>query len=91
MFSITKPEFSLVIEDVLTYRCVGHELIYDDLRMVYNDGYLTYERNRFDPEWRILGTNQNKQIDIDWLSPPRLSLNLRDVFFCRNFSFRFLQ
>jgi hypothetical protein len=71
MFTVKKPEFGLVTGDVLTYRCTGHDLVYDDLRMIYNDGSLTYERNRFDPEWRLIGTNQPRQVDIDWLSPTR--------------------
>lgn len=71
MFTVQKPEFGLVIGDVLTYRCTGHDLIYDDLRMVYNDGALMYERNRFDPEWRLFSTNQPRQVDLDWLSPTR--------------------
>jgi hypothetical protein len=74
MFVVYKPEFSLVTGDVLTYRCEGHDLIYDDLRMIYSDGYSTYERNRFDPEWHLLGTKIPRQIDIDWLSPTRLVL-----------------
>jgi hypothetical protein len=69
MFNINKPEFSLVTGDILTYRCEGHDLIYDDLRMVYNDGLFTYERDRFDGEWRLKGTNQIKQVDIDWNLP----------------------
>jgi len=71
MFNIGKPEFSLVTGDVLTYRCEGHELIYDDLQMIYYDNVLTYERNRFDNGWRIEGTNQVKQIDIEWNSSLR--------------------
>jgi hypothetical protein len=72
MFNVQKPEFSLVTGDILTYRCEGHDLVYDDLRMIYNDGLFTYERNRFDTEWRIINTKQLKQIDIDWSSPTRL-------------------
>ncbi len=83
MFIVHKPEFSLVTGDILTYRCEGHDLIYDDLRMIYNDGLFTYERNRFDPEWRLMGTNQAKQIDIDWLSPTMFYF-----FFC---SFDFIK
>jgi hypothetical protein len=81
MFVVRKPEFSLVTGDVLTYRCEGHDLIYDDLRMIYNDGYFTYERNRFDPEWRLMENNAPKQIDIDWLSPTRLSSFFRVIYF----------
>jgi hypothetical protein len=66
MFNIDKPEFSLVTGDILTYRCEGHELIYDDLQMIYNDGLSIYERNRIDPGWRLRGSRQIKQIDIDW-------------------------
>ncbi|UJR28561.1 hypothetical protein I4U23_009794 [Adineta vaga] len=69
MFVVSKPEFGLVTGDILTYRCTGHDLIYDDLRMTYNDGSSTYERNRFDPEWRLIETHQPRQVDIDWLSP----------------------
>jgi len=71
MFIVHKPEFSLVTGDILTYRCEGHELIYDDLRMIYNDGLSTYERNRFDPTWNSIGTNQPKQVDITWSLPTR--------------------
>ncbi|CAF1068038.1 unnamed protein product [Adineta steineri] len=69
MFIVHKPEFSLVTGDVLKYRCESHDLVYDDVRMIYNDGLFTYERNRFDPEWRLIGTNQAKQVDIEWSSP----------------------
>lgn len=71
MFSVYKPEFSLVTGDVLKYRCEAHELIYDDLRMIYDDGLFTYERTRFDPEWYLLGGKQPKQIDIEWSTPAR--------------------
>ncbi len=71
MFTVRKPEFSLVTGDVLTYRCETHDLIYDDLQMTYNDGFFTYKRNRFDPAWHVVGTNLPKQIDIEWLSPTR--------------------
>ncbi|CAF4341318.1 unnamed protein product, partial [Rotaria sp. Silwood2] len=66
MFHINRPESSLVTGNVVTYRCEGHELIYNDLRMIYHDGLLTYERNQFDHEWHLKGTNQIKQVDIDW-------------------------
>jgi hypothetical protein len=69
MFHIEKPEFSLVTGDILTYRCEGHDLIYDNLRMIYDDGLSTYERNQFDSEWRIKGTNQRKSVDIEWNIP----------------------
>jgi hypothetical protein len=84
LFTVYKPEFSLVTGDVLTYRCEGHELIYDDLRMIYNDDLFTYERNRADAEWRLMGTNQPKQIDIDWLLPTRFLYLFelhRNIFF----------
>lgn len=68
MFMSQKPEFSLVTGDVLNYSCEAHDMIYSDLRMLYNDGLLTYERNRGDAEWYALGTKQPKQIDIDWLT-----------------------
>ena len=71
MFTVRKPQFSLVTGDVLTYRCESHDLIYDDLRMLYNDGLFTYERKRFDPEWYLLGTRQPKEIDLKWLTPTR--------------------
>lgn len=74
MFTVYKPEFSLVTGDVLKYICESHELIYDDLRIIYNDGYFTYERNRFDAQWRLRGTNQPKQTDIEWSTPTRLNL-----------------
>jgi hypothetical protein len=73
MFNVYKPEFGLVTGDILTYRCEGHDLIYDDLRIIYNDGLFTYERNRFDPGWRLIGTNDAKQIDIIWSSPTRFT------------------
>ena len=72
MFVVQKPEFSLVTGDVLTYRCTGHDLIYDDLQMIYSDEVSIYERNRFDAEWHVKGTNTPRQIDIDWSSPTRL-------------------
>jgi len=90
MFSVTKPEFSLVTEDTLKYRRVGHELIYDDLRMIYNDGYTTYERDRFDAEWTVVGTSQGRQVDLDWLSPPRLLFNFEFIRKIQ-FLFRILQ
>ena len=90
MFSVTKPEFSLVTEDTLKYQCVGHELIYDDLRMIYNDGYTTYERDRFDAEWTVVGTSQGRQVDLDWLSPPRLLFNFEFIRKIQ-FLFRILQ
>ena len=77
MFAVQKPEFSLVTGDVLTYRCEGHDLIYDDLQMIYNDGAVTYERNRFDAEWRRRGTNKPEQVDIDWLAPTRFVDRIR--------------
>ncbi|CAF1076010.1 unnamed protein product [Rotaria sp. Silwood1] len=66
MFVVQKPEFSLVTGDILKYRCESHDMIYDDLRMIYNDGLFTYERNRFDPQWYLLGTKQPKQTDLEW-------------------------
>ena len=66
MFDVSRPEFDLVAGDTLTYRCEGHELIYNDIRMLYNDGLFTYERNRFDNEWHLHRLNQVRQIDIDW-------------------------
>ncbi|CAF1023509.1 unnamed protein product [Adineta ricciae] len=69
MFHVHKPEFSLVTGDVLTYRCEAHDLVYDDLKMIYNDNLFTYERNRFDQEWRLKDTNQFKQVDVDWNIP----------------------
>jgi hypothetical protein len=71
MFNINKPEFSLVAGDVLTYRCDVHQLIYNDLQIIYNDGLFTYERNRLDRGWRRKDTGQIKKIDIDWNSPKR--------------------
>ena len=73
MFNVEKPEFSLVTGDVLSYQCEAHQLIYDDLKFIYNDGLFTYQRNRFEGEWRIVGTNQVKPVDIDWFSPTRLT------------------
>lgn len=69
MFHVNKPEFSLVTGDVLTYRCEAHDLVYDDLKMIYNDKLFTYERNRFDQGWRLKDTNQFKQVDVDWNVP----------------------
>jgi hypothetical protein len=63
MFTAREPEFNLVTGDALTYRCEAHELIYDDLQMIYNDGSNTYKRNRFDSEWHAAGTNQPQNID----------------------------
>ncbi|CAF4132619.1 unnamed protein product [Rotaria sordida] len=77
MFTVRKPEFSLVTGDTLTYRCESHDLIYDDLRIIYDDGLFTYKRNRFDAEWRSLETNQPKQTDIKWLTPT--SEHIRDT------------
>jgi hypothetical protein len=71
MFTVREPEFSLVIGDILTYGCEAHELIYDDLQIIYNDGLFTYERNRIDSEWHVVGTNQPQNVDIDWLSTTR--------------------
>ena len=68
---VSKPEFGLVTGDVLTYRCTGHDLIYDDLRMIYNDGSTTYERNRFDSEWHSMETKQPRQVDVVWVTPTR--------------------
>ncbi|CAF3221282.1 unnamed protein product [Rotaria socialis] len=69
MFTVHKPEFSLVTGDILKYRCEGHELIYDDLKMVYDDGLFTYERHRFDAEWILIQSKQPKQTDLEWLTP----------------------
>ncbi|CAF4523047.1 unnamed protein product [Rotaria sp. Silwood1] len=66
MFHINRPEFSLVTGDVVAYRCDSHDLIYNDLQMIYHDGLLTYERSHFDHEWHLKGTNQIKQVDINW-------------------------
>ncbi|CAF3375104.1 unnamed protein product [Rotaria socialis] len=68
MFYANRPEFSLVKGDILTYSCEGHQLIYNNLQMIYNDGYSTYERTYFDNEWHLKGTNQVKRIDIRWNS-----------------------
>jgi hypothetical protein len=68
MFNIHQPEFGLVTGDSLIYGCEAHELIYDDLKIIYNNGLFTYERNHFDTEWSLQGTHQIKQIDIDWNS-----------------------
>ncbi|CAF0895692.1 unnamed protein product [Adineta ricciae] len=77
MFVVSKPEFGLVTGDVLTYRCTGHDLIYDDLRMIYNDGSTTYERNRFDSEWHSIETKQPRQVDVIWVTPT--SESIRDT------------
>ena len=71
MFHVDKPEFGLVTNDILTYRCEAHESIYSDLQIIYNDGSLTYERNRFDQDWRVQGTNRMKPVDLDFEVLPR--------------------
>ena len=71
MFSVEKPQFTLVTDDVLTYRCHSHNLIYDDLRMIYNHGLATYQRDRFDGEWRRVDNNQVETVDLEWLVPTR--------------------
>ena len=71
MFTERKPEFSLVTGDILTYGCEAHDLVYDDLRMIYSDGLFTYERKRSDLTWYIVGTNQARNIEIDWSSTAR--------------------
>ena len=71
MFVVHKPEFSLVTGDILKYRCEAHDLIYDDLRIIFNDGLFTYERNRFDPEWYLYRTHQPKRVGIEWSTPTR--------------------
>lgn len=68
MFHVKKPEFGLVTGDILIYSCEGHELIYGNLQMIYNDGLMTYERNYFDSAWHVKGTNQIKNINIGWNS-----------------------
>lgn len=64
MFHVEKPEFGLVNRDALQYRCGAHPLIYRDLKIYYNDGYTNYERNRYDRQWRIKGTNQVRELNI---------------------------
>lgn len=71
MFNTNKPEFGLVREEMATYRCEGHELIYDDLLMIYNDNSFTYERHSLDNQWRLKGSRQTKRVDITWNLPPR--------------------
>ena len=71
LFHVDKPEFGLVTNDILTYRCEAHESIYSDLQIIYNDGSLTYERNRFDQDWRVQGTNRMKPVDLDFEVLPR--------------------
>ncbi len=69
MFTVRKPEFGIVIGEVLTYGCEAHELIYDEPYMIYNDESFTYERNHFDSAWREVGTNQPQ--NITWVSRRR--------------------
>lgn len=71
MFTVSKPEYGLVTGDSLTYRCEGHSLIYDDLRMIYKDGLLTYERSRMDKAWHLQGSRQRQQLDLNWNIPIR--------------------
>ncbi|CAF0763540.1 unnamed protein product, partial [Didymodactylos carnosus] len=67
MFVTKKPEFSMVTGDILTYGCEAHELIYDEISFVYNDGINTYERKRTDNEWVLAGTTQKKKLDLQWV------------------------
>lgn len=71
MFRVDKPEFGLVIGDILTYRCEGHALMYKDLQMNFNDGFLTYERKHRDNGWQLKTNNKIKQLDIRWNSTMR--------------------
>jgi hypothetical protein len=79
MFTITKPEYGLVTGDILIYRCEAHQLLYDDLRMIYNDGLLTYERNRLDRTWRLKSTRKVQQLDIDWNSLTKPSTDFQSM------------
>ena len=65
LFQVQKPEFTLVKGDRLTYRCQAHEALYPDLRIVYDDGYSTYETRGYDRQWRVRGTNQIRSLDLD--------------------------
>lgn len=71
MFTVAKPEYGLVTGDILTYRCQGHSLLYNDLQMIYKDGLLTYERNRLDKAWRLQGSRERSPLDINWNVPIR--------------------
>ena len=84
MFHIEQPEFDLVTGDVLTYRCEGHELIYNKLRMIYKDDLFIYERNHNDSKWRTKKPNPIKPIDIGWNSTAKYLIRfiLINYFFC---------
>ncbi|CAF1308987.1 unnamed protein product, partial [Didymodactylos carnosus] len=66
MFVVKKPEFSLVAGDILKYSCQAHELIYDEIVFLYNDGIYTYERKHIENDWILVGTRQKKQLDLQW-------------------------
>lgn len=65
LFHVQRPEFSLVTGDVLTYRCEAHPSVYNNLRMIYHDGLVTYERAHSDQSWRLQGNNQVKRVDLE--------------------------
>ncbi len=69
MFTLhIKPIYSLVIGDILTYGCEAHDLIYNNLRMIYNNGSFTYQRTHYDHEWHLVEKNQLENINIEWNS-----------------------
>ena len=75
MFTVTKPEQNLVVGDIVTYRCEAHRALYDDLRIIYNDGSSIYERAFLDRAWRSRDNRQSPQPDIDWNVPVKPSRN----------------
>jgi hypothetical protein len=79
MFITSKPEYGLVTSDILTYRCEAHQLIYDDLQIIYNDGLLTYERNLADRTWRLKNNRQVQQLDINWNSSIKYLTEIRSM------------
>lgn len=66
MFHISKPEFSLVVGDSLTYRCEAHHLIYHDLRIIYHNGLTTYERKASDHQWHSLAGRRSHPHGVTW-------------------------
>jgi hypothetical protein len=79
MFTITTSEPSLVTGDILTYRCEAHQVLYDDLRIIYNDGSSTYERNLLDRTWHSKGNRQSPQPAIDWNSSTKPSTGIQTM------------
>lgn len=91
MFTVNKPEYGLVTGDSLIYRCEGHSVIYDDLRMVYKDGLLTYERGRMDRSWHLQGSRQRQPLDLTWNVPNRYSIEIIFILHIPLFSVRIFE